>query len=49
MPDGETMRPRVRAPEPQRSIADTVEYGLTALLVIIVIVAALEICGDHPY
>lgn len=41
------MRRRVPTPVIERSIAEFVEYGLTALLVIVVVVALLEIFGVH--
>lgn len=37
------MRPRPQTPSPERSIADTVELGLTAVLVIVVILALLQV------
>lgn len=39
------MRDRVPVQEPQRSLSETVEYGLTAFLVLVVIAALLEIFG----
>jgi hypothetical protein len=42
-----TMRPRAPTPAPERSLADMVELGLTAVLVIVVVVALLQVFGVH--
>jgi Flp pilus assembly pilin Flp len=40
-----TLRSRLPEPEPEHSLADTIEYGLTAVLVIVVVIALLQIFG----
>lgn len=37
------MRRRVLTPKPKHSIAESVEYGITILLVVVVAIAVLEI------
>ncbi len=39
------MRSRVPAPNPPRSVVENAEFGLTAILVLVVVVALLQICG----
>jgi hypothetical protein len=39
------MRRRIPAPVPERSITDMVELGLTAMLVLVVVIALFEIFG----
>lgn len=42
------MRPRITSGHPERSLAEPVEYGLTVVLVLVVVAAVLQICGIHP-
>lgn len=42
------MRPRIPFENPGRSFTERVEYGLTAVLVLVVVVAVLQVCGFHP-
>lgn len=42
------MRSRIPSGDTPRSFTDMMEYGLTAVLVAVVIVAVLQICGVHP-
>jgi len=39
------MRPQTSTPPTQRSLADTIELSLTAVLVLVVLVALLDIFG----
>lgn len=41
------MRRRISEPDPRRSIVENAEYGLTAILVFVVVVAVMEIFGIH--
>jgi Flp pilus assembly pilin Flp len=42
------MRPRIPSGNPERSLAEKMEYGLTAALVLVVVAAVFQICGIHP-
>ena len=42
------MRPRIPSGNPERSLAEKAEYGLTAILVVVVVAAVFQICGIHP-
>lgn len=42
------MRPRIPSANSERSLTLTIEYGLTVVLVLVVVAAILQISGLHP-
>lgn len=42
------MRPHIPSGNSEHSFSEITEYGLTAVLVLVVVVAILQICGIHP-